>query len=274
MTTPATTATPSPLTATAANVRGRFLWHDLMTSDVEAATRFYGAVAGWTTTPFSAEDGKAPYLMWLAGERPVGGVTARPDDPNAPAAVWMAHIGTPDLDATYAAALALGARSHVPPTAIPTVGRFAIVADPQGAPFAMYEPADGSAVAARPPAAPGVGEFSWHELATSDAHAAFAFYERLFGWERTDTFDMGPMGEYVMYGQGGSTYGGMFNPGAGVDPAWLHYVRVDNVERAVEAVRAGGGTVMNGPMEVPGGDMIAQCQDPQGARFAVHATRA
>lgn len=275
MTTPATTAAaPTPLTPAAASVLGRFLWHDLMTSDVAAATRFYAAVAGWTATVFGAEEGKAPYLMWLAGERPVGGVTTRQDDPEAPPAFWMAHVGTPDLDGTYAAALALGARSHVPPTVIPTVGRFAIVADPQGAPFSLYEPADAGASAARRPDVPGVGEFSWYELATGDALAAFDFYERLFGWERTETMDMGPIGPYVMYGQGGTTYGGMFNAGPGAAPAWLLYVRVDDVERAVAAVRAGGGEVLRGPMEVPGGDVIAQCRDPQGAFFAVHATRA
>lgn len=278
MTTPAASATSSPFTPTAAGgagVLGRFLWHDLMTSDVEGATRFYGSVAGWTTTPFGAGDageGKPPYLMWLAGGRPVGGVTTRPDDSASPPAFWMAHVGTPDLDATYAAALALGARSHVPPTVIPSVGRFAIVADPQGAPFSLYEPADATAAAAgSAAAAPSVGGFAWYELATRDAGAALEFYGRLFGWERTGASDMGAMGEYVMYGQGERTYGGMFNAGAGVTPAWLLYIHVDSVERAVEAVRAGGGEVQHGPVAVPGGGRIAQCRDPQGGAFAVHA---
>ena len=118
-------------------------------------------------------------------------------------------------------------------------------------------------------------EFSWHELATHDYPAAFRFYERLFGWEKTTAMDMGEAGVYQMYGRNGVVLGGMFNasPKMPGPPGWLHYVLVDDVNRAVDAVKAGGGQVLMGPVEVPNGEWIAQCVDPQGAVFAVHARK-
>jgi predicted enzyme related to lactoylglutathione lyase len=81
------------------------------------------------------------------------------------------------------------------------------------------------------------------------------------------------MGIYLLFGVGGIESGGMFNKPAEMPgpPAWLHYVRVDNADAAAERVKANGGAVINGPMDVPGGDRIAQCIDPQGAMFAVHS---
>jgi predicted enzyme related to lactoylglutathione lyase len=155
------------------------------------------------------------------------------------------------------------------PTSVPDVGRFAVLDDPQGATFAIFQPLSPGA----PPAGmPAVGEFSWHELPTTDHAAAFAFYATLFGWAPTEAMDMGAQGVYQMFGQGGTTYGGIFNRmHAEVPPHWLHYVRVADLDRALDAVRQGGGHVLAEPMEVPGGDHIAQCVDPQGARFALHA---
>ena len=87
--------------------------------------------------------------------------------------------------------------------------------------------------------------------------------------------DMGENGTYQMFSRKGVLLGGMFNasPQMPAPPGWLHYVLVDDLNRAIEAVKSGGGQVLNGPMEVPGGDWIAQCMDPQGAMFAVHARK-
>ncbi|HEY2434893.1 MAG TPA: VOC family protein [Vicinamibacterales bacterium] len=246
--------------------RGRFVWHDLMTPDPAAAKTFYSAVTGWSTQPF----GDA-YLMWVANGTPLGGVMALPD-PSAPIG-WVAYITVPDVDAAAAVAQSLGGRIVKPPASIPTVGRFAILADPQGAMFCLFSwetdrPTEDTA--AKP------GEFSWHELATTDWRGAWTFYEQLFGWEKRNEHDMGPMGVYMLFGVGGVESGGMFDkpaamPGA---PAWLPYVRVESADAAAERVKANGGTVVNGPMDVPGGDRIAQCVDPQGAAFAVHSKKA
>ncbi len=122
---------------------------------------------------------------------------------------------------------------------------------------------------------PKKGNFSWHELTTSDSVAAFDFYSKIFGWEKTSEFDMGaPMGIYQMYGQGGEPYGGMMTRTPEMPPPnWLCYIMVDDAKAAAERIKSGGGKVLVGPMQVPGesGDWVAIATDPQGAATAVHS---
>jgi predicted enzyme related to lactoylglutathione lyase len=248
--------------------RGRFVWFDLMTSDPVVAPAFYTRVTGWGTSQWG---GPSPYTMWTVDGEPLGGVMKLAPDAGGPPH-WLAYISSPDVDQTIQQAVDLGARLLVPATRIPTVGRFAVLSDPHGAVFASFTPetsAPGHEGEAR------VGEFSWHELATHDYPAAFRFYERLFGWEKLQLMDVGEAGAYQMFGRSGVVLGGMFNtsPQMPAPPGWLHYVLVDDVNRAADAVMSSGGHVVNGPMEVPGGDWIAQCVDPQGAMFAVHARK-
>lgn len=243
---------------------GRFVWHELVTTDTKKAQAFYPSITGWGTLPW---DGPQPYTLWTAGEKPVGGIMEITDGSLPPH--WFAHIATDDVDGTVARAETLGARVIERPTDIPTVGRFAVLRDPQGAVFAAFRPeggADGDAAEA------GVGEFSWNELMTTDYEAAFSFYRALFGWEQVEAHDMGPMGVYFIFGQDGRQVGGMFNkpPGVEAPTAWLHYVRVENVDAAAARVTAGGGRILHGPADVPGGGRILQCTDPQGAAFALH----
>lgn len=252
--------------------RGRFVWYDLSTTDTDGALRFYPEVMGWGTQPF---EGPMPYTMFTKGDTPVGGVGKITDEQRAQGipAHWMGHVGVANVDASAAEAKRLGGNVLYGPEDIPTVGRFAVIADPQGAMLSIFTPIEEMSGGGPPQGEPAVGDISWHELTTTDHAAAFDFYNRLFGWEKTDQFDMGePMGIYQMFGQGGTMYGGMFNcpPGMNMPPSWLYYVRVPDVNRAIEAAKRLGGQVMNGPMEVPGGDLIAQCTDPQGAWFAVH----
>jgi predicted enzyme related to lactoylglutathione lyase len=252
------------------DLKGRFVWHELMTSDPDAAGKFYTDVVGWSTQPWEGGDG--PYTMWMNGEMPVGGVMQLPEEAKAGGAPphWLPYIGTPDVDATASRGKELGGKVMVQPMDIPEIGRFAVIADPQGAVFAAFasdnEPGGSED--------PKVGEFSWHELITTDYEAAWDFYSELFGWEATEAMDMGEMGVYQMYGQGGTTYGGMFNKTAEMPqpPSWLCYARVRDVNQAAERIKAKGGSILNGPMEVPGGNMIVQGMDPQGAAFALHHT--
>jgi predicted enzyme related to lactoylglutathione lyase len=252
-----------------------FVWYDLLTSDPDAATGFYGELIGWGTQPW--EGGSQPYLMWTNGENPMGGVMQLPEDAAKAGAPphWLAYVATPDTKATVARATELGACVLVQPTDIPEAGQFAVLQDPQGATFAVYTSAQDSPGAEFTPA---IGEFSWHELATTDYEAAFDFYHKLFDWDQTESMDMGEAGTYQMYGAQGSgkSSGGMFNKPAEMPgpPAWLFYVKVEDVNAAVEKVKELGGQVLNGPMEVPGGDMVAQCMDPQGAAFALHSSAA
>lgn len=272
-TTPAATtpsATYAAPDASTPTVRGRLLWTDLMVPDVEAATHFYPAVTGWTLSPWSMGEGAPPYTMWTTAAGPVGGVMAlTPAEVEARApGRWLAYLGTPDVDGTYQQALAMGARSIVPPRDIPTVGRFAILADPQGAGFAIYQP---SATSAPHGGAPNAGEFSWLELGTTDAAAAVGFYTRLFGWALTEAMPMGPGQTYQMFGFPGTSIGAIHPAGPDVAaPRWLLYVRVADLAHAVDAVRAGGGRVLMEPHEIPGGDHIARCEDSQGVEFALH----
>jgi predicted enzyme related to lactoylglutathione lyase len=107
--------------------------------------------------------------------------------------------------------------------------------------------------------------------------AAFAFYEATCGWKKTDAMDMGPEGVYQMFGWPAPSVGGIYGTPrekAGTPAAWLHYVRVADVDRAASIVVAKGGTIRNGPMDVPGGSRIVMCADPQGAAFALHAIKA
>lgn len=256
-----------------AQTRGRFVWHELLTTDPDGAQRFYTDVVGWTTGQWQGEKtpDMPPYTMWMAGENPVGGVMELPADARNAGAppFWVAYVSTPDVDKLAKQISDGGGTVIVPPMEIPGVGRFVMFNDPQGATLAGYTP-EGEVPGAGD--APGVRWFSWHELATTDYEAAFDFYNGLFGWEKTESMDMGPAGVYQMYGLGGTTFGGMYNKPDDMPapPNWLHYARVPDVHKAAERVKKLGGQILNGPMEVPGGDWIVQAMDPQGAMFALH----
>ena len=250
---------------------GRFVWYELLTSDPDAAVPFYTKLTGWTTSKL--EGMEPPYTMWMNGETPVGGVMQLPEmavKAGAPPH-WLAYVSTPDIDATTTKVSSLGGVVHHQ-MEIPKVGKIAILGDPQGAVIAAYTPSDYAPGGEGPPEK---GQFSWHELMTSNHEAAFEFYGAVFGWEKTDAFDMGEAGMYQMYGLAGTglPLGGMFNKPKEVPapPHWLLYTMVDNVDASADQVKAMGGQVLNGPEEVPGGDRVVQCMDVQGAAFALHS---
>ena len=252
--------------------RGRFVWHELKASDPTAALTFYPQLTGWSTT--SWQGGSTPYTMWMNGGTAVGGLMQLPDEAKQQGAPphWLAYIATPDVDETVATASGRGGRLLHGPFDIETVGRVAVLMDPQEAVFAAHT----AAAAAPGHDGPwGVGEVSWHELATTDPEAAFDFYSDLFGWVKTDAMDMGPAGTYQMFGRTTDrSVGGIFRkaPEMPGPPAWLLYLSVDDVDARVETITKLGGQVLNGPMDVPGGDRVAQCIDPQGVAFAIHST--
>jgi uncharacterized protein len=248
--------------------QGTFVWYELMTNDVNGAIKFYKDVIGWGTQTF--EGGESPYVMWTAGETPLGGVMTLPEEAKKMGAPphWIAYVTADDVDALTKKAESLGAKTHVPPRDIPKVGRFSIIADPQGAVIALFK---GSGPEMAPPAETTDGHFSWHELMAGEQEAAFRFYSQLFGWQKTEAVPS-PMGIYQMYGKHGRTFGGMMTRPKDfpAPPHWLYYVKVNELDAALGRVKKSGGQVMHGPMEVPGGDRVAQCMDPQGAAFALH----
>src|SRR5688500_7796606 len=216
---------------------GKFVWYELMTTDVEGAKTFYGDVVGWGTQPF--EGAPIPYTMWTAGEAPVGGVMEVPAAEAPPS--WMAHVAVDDVDATAARATELGAKILAGPESVPSVGRWVVMMDPQGAVIAAFR---GEQELGEMPE-PGPGRVSWHELATKDWKAAWEFYSELFGWEKQEAMEMGEAGVYQMFGlPGGAMLGGMYDKSDDQPwpPAWTYYVVVPDLEAAVEKARAGGGT--------------------------------
>jgi len=233
------------------------------------AIKFYKDVIGWGTQAF--EGGEMPYTMWTVGETPLGGVTTLPDEAKKMGAPphWLAYVAADDVDALTKKATSLGAKTYVAPMDIPKVGRCSVIADPQGAVIALFK---GSGPETPRPAEATNGHFSWHELIAGEWESAFRFYSQLFGWQKTDAMDMGPMGTYQMYGKGGRTFGGMMTKRKDypAPPHWLYYVKVNDLDAALARVKTGRGQVLNGPHEVPGGDRVAQCMDPQGAAFALH----
>lgn len=253
--------------------RGRFVWHELLTTDPEAAQAFYTQLIGWGATPM--EGAGEPYTMFMNGETPIGGLMKLPADAQAAGAPphWMGYVAVPDVDATAKRATELGAKVLVPSMDVPGMGRFTVFQDPQGPTIAAWQ-------AAGEPGGhddrPAVGEFSWNELLTDDREAAFAFYCELFGWQQLTAVDMGPSGIYQIYGRAGTELplGGMFGktPDMPWPPNWSYYIRVPDVHQWAEKVKELGGQVVMAPMEVPGGDWIVQCTDPQGAHFALHHT--
>jgi predicted enzyme related to lactoylglutathione lyase len=260
------------MTVAVSTLLGRPLWYELMTTDMQAADTFYRNVVGWKSAPF--EGSPQPYTMFnRSGDIPVAGLMTRPEGLEAPP-FWAMYVGVPKLEEAAAHITRLGGRECSPVIDVPTVGRMQMMTDPQGAAFYIYEPASTEQL---PEAAAEVGEASWHELMTTDAPAAMTFYSQVFGWQPSETMDMGEMGKYHMFNRPHGMIGGMMNKPpemADVPPNWQIYFRVPDINAAVERIKANGGTILNGPMEVPGGDWIVNAMDPQGAAFALHARKA
>ncbi|MDB5407972.1 MAG: Glyoxalase/bleomycin resistance protein/dioxygenase [Rhodospirillales bacterium] len=252
---------------------GSFVWYELMTTDTKAAKAFYGNVIGWGAQ--NADQPGMEYAMFTAGEIPVAGLMTLPEEARKAGGRpgWIGYVAVDDVDASAKQAAEAGGTVHRQPSDIPGVGRFAIIADPQGAVIALFKGSD--AMQSPPPVAPKTpGHAGWRELMAVDGEAAFAFYSKLFGWTKDVPFDMGPMGLYHIFKVGDVQTGGMMTKPATVPaPFWGYYFYVDGIDAAVERVKAAGGQIVNGPHEVPGGEWIVQGLDLQGALFALLSTK-
>jgi predicted enzyme related to lactoylglutathione lyase len=257
--------------AAVVNSHGRFVWYELITTDMQAATAFYTKVMGW-----GAWDASVPgrrYVLFSAGAASVGGLMGLPEDARKTGVKpsWIGYVGVDDVDATADRIKRLGGTMHVPPTDVAGTSRFAIFADPQTARLALFKwlkPGQ------QQPAKPGaLGHVGWHELLAADREKALAFYGELFGWQKADA-DVGATGTYQLFSVAGQTIGGMLTkPPITPDPFWLHYFNVGDIGAATKRVKAGGGQVVHGPVEGRDGRWIAQCMDPQGALFALQGKR-
>ena len=249
-----------------------FVWYELMTTDTDAAEAFYGHVLGWRARDSGLTDRR--YLQVSVDDTPVGGMMALP-----PAACeggarpgWMGYIGVNSVDAYVARVQKAGGTLHRAAEDIPGVGRFAVVADPQHAIFILFQGLPGMQAPTTPPGRPGFA--GWHELHAANWENAFAFYSGLFGWRKDQAVDMGPMGMYQLFAANGPAIGGMMtNTEPSPGPYWLFYWNVASIDSAATRVTEKGGSVLNGPHQVPGGSWIVQCSDPQGAMFALVAAK-
>jgi len=241
--------------------KGSFFWYELASPDPAASEAFYTAVVGWTAQPF---EGGAGYTVLNAGSEGVGGIMAvQPGGKPG----WNGYVQVADTNAAAEAVRQAGGQVLYGPDDIPGVGRFAFLADPQGASFSLLTP---SSQGEMPKAAPGApGHIGWRELHTSDWESAFAFYSEQFGWAKSQAMDMGEMGTYQLFSDGGEDVGAMMNSPNMPAPTWLFYFTVDSIEAAIGRINRGGGQVLMGPHEVPGGGWIVQGADPQGVMFAL-----
>ncbi len=257
---------------------GQFCWCELMTTDEAAAAAFYRDVIGWTAS--DAGPAHPGYTIMSAGGTGVAGIAPQPQrlrDAGLPP-FWMGYIAADDVDSVAGKAAEAGGSVRRSGN-IEGVGRFAVLADPQGAVFTVLQPLPPEQdPPPRPQAGATPGHVGWHELHAGEREAAFAFYADLFGWSKTEAIDLGPMGIYQTFATGGvsgsNMVGGMMTRTDAVPaPVWLHYFNVDDIDAAASRARQSGGEVLMGPHEVPGGSWIAQCKDPQGAFFSVVGPR-
>lgn len=255
------------------NKPGDYIWYELLTSDADAAQKFYAEVLGWTYAASGQPD--MDYRIANAGPHSVGGLMAITQEMAGHGAkpTWLGYIAVDDVDAGIAAIEQRGGQVMMPAMDIPMVGRIAMVTDPQGAPFYVMKPMGEGKSLAFADDCPRVGHCAWNELATSDQAAAWRFYGDLFGWKQEGEMDMGPMGKYQFI-RHGSMIGAIMPVDAKTGASrWTQYFRVPNIDDAEAAVEAGGGKVTHGPEQIPGGDFAMNCVDPQGAAFGLVGRR-
>lgn len=252
---------------------GQPCWFELGTSDVDAAKAFYGKVLGWQVGGSEMPD--FDYRLAKSGADPVAGMMPLTGQPPGTPPNWLIYVAVDSVDDTARDAAAAGARVLKPPADIPGTGRFAVLADPQGAAFGILQPLP---METEPESGAfdqkKAGHGNWLELMTSDPAAALDFYSRLLGWTPSTAVDMGADGTYQLFARKGADIGGMMRQGEAPMPAWFAYFGVNGIDDAIARVTGGGGKVLYGPMEVPGGAFTAMCTDPQGAAFAMVGPRA
>jgi predicted enzyme related to lactoylglutathione lyase len=255
---------------------GRFIWYELITPDMAGAKRFYGDVVGWTAQDLPMPDGGGePYAILSSNGAGVAGMMNRGEAMKDMPPNWTGYICVDDCDAAAAKVKGLGGSVMNPPMDIPGIGRFAVVADPAGAVFAIMKPIppQGGEPPRRDMSAPG--QCGWHELYGGDPDkGGFDFYAQMFGWTKSDAMPMGDMGTYQLFNNQDGQVGGMMRKPENIPmPNWGYYFRVPDIEAAAATIKAGGGQVLNGPMDVPGDDRIINGLDPQGAQFSVVAKK-
>lgn len=244
---------------------GTFSWADLTTLDQDAAKAFYAALLGWEIDD-SPVDASTSYSMAAIGGRLVAGISPQPRQQrdNGVAPMWSSYVTVQDADTAVKRAQELGGSVHAPAFDVMDAGRMAVIQDPQGAYFLVWQP--GQHIGAGLVNAPGA--LAWNELGTPDMNGAARFYGDLFGWSTSPM--EGDMPYLVVKNAAGHSNGGIRPPmPPGTPPFWLVYFAVDDIDAAVARVTELGGAVLGEPTDI-GIARIAVAADPQGAVFALY----
>ena len=244
---------------------GTFSWADVTTTDQAAAKAFYSGLFGWEAEDMPVGDGVFYSMMQLGG-RNVAAISPQQQQQREAGVppMWNSSVTVESADAAADRAAQLGATVHAPPFDVMDAGRMAVIQDPQGAFFMVWEPKEniGASVVNAP------GALAWNELASPDADASAAFYGDLFGWT-TDPFEGSPQRYLIVKNQGRGN-GGIRELGdEPVPPHWLVYFGIDDIERGLARVTELGGTQLAGPIDI-GIAKTGIVQDPTGATFAIY----
>jgi predicted enzyme related to lactoylglutathione lyase len=246
---------------------GTFCWVELATNDGEAAKKFYAELFGWTPDDLPLGAGMNYTMLKLDG-KDVGALYQIPPEMAAQGVPpnWLSYASVASADDTTAKAQELGATLLKGPFDVTTIGRMAVIQDPTGAVFALWQAGThhGAGIVNV------LNSLCWNELSTPDTDKAGDFYTGLFGWGR-NVEQMGPL-TYTSFMNGERPAGGMFKPGpemCNVPPHWLAYFAVDDTDAKVAKVGELGGKIIVPAMDIPGTGRFAVVQDPQGAVFGI-----
>lgn len=241
---------------------GKFVWHNLITNDGEAARTFYGELLGWK---FDVEKNGRYSVITYRG-RNLGGILDASKDENPPkTGRWLSAISVPDLDESLAAVNKAGGKQVDAPIHVSGVGRVVTVEDADGALLHLLAPERGDP----PDAEPTSHTWLWHELLANHADRALPFYEAAFGY-RIEPLKEQPSWEYrVLWSSGAARAGIMNNPFESTRSIWIPYLRVDDPAALAERASALGGTVVLAPNPSLRHGTLALILDPTGAPIAL-----
>ncbi len=237
-------------------------WVDLGTSDIEAASSFYGQLFGWQAET-SPDPNAGGYTFFMLQDRPVAAAMPLMSEGQPPA--WNCYVSVDDAAATGRAVESNGGKVLMAPMEVMGQGTMAMFLDPEGAPFAVWQPgAFAGAGTVNDP-----NSFCWSELSTRDPEGARRFYPQVFGWDhQTADFEGG---SYTEWKVGGRSIAGMMpmtvQPPE-VPPHWAVYFAVPDAEAALATAQRLGATPLMPLMNVDIGRFTALL-DPQGAAFSI-----
>ena len=239
-------------------------WADLWTSDVDGSRKFYAELFGWVAEEPSPEFGG--YFMWTRNGIPVAGGMGDMSEEMRADDAWKIYLSTDDIDNTAAEAAAAGAQVQSPAMAVADLGSQIVLTDPTGATLGAWQPGTfpGFTVLNEP------GAPSWFELHTRDHAAAVAFYGSVFHCEAESVADTDEFRYTMLRGPSGEQLAGIIDASnflpEGAPPCWTIYWQVEDVNAAVAAVQALGGSVVMAAEDTPYG-RLATVADPAGAQF-------